>query len=262
MEHTTQAAPYTVLSAGYDFVMEHVNYEAWADYISHLIDLHRPSPALIAELGCGTGSFAIELAALGYENILATDRSRAMLDVAKRKAEQAAASIRFDEIDFRRFELAPKADVLLLLYDGLNYLLNLDAISELLSSAYDAISDDGIFIFDQSTPSNSLKNERYFEDHGERSGFSYRRSSRYEPETRLHTTTLVIVAQGNRFQEVHLQRAYTVEEIRDRLLEAGFDIVAAYDGFSLDPPEQESERVHWVVSKKRKQANSLDQHND
>ncbi len=253
MERVKLTDPYTILSAGYDLVMAHVDYEAWADYVGHLIDVHHPNPTSIVELGCGTGSLAIELTALGYSNIIGTDRSRAMLDVAERKAKQARAEIDFEQIDFRDFRREPPADVLLLLYDGLNYLLKKDEIASLFSSAHDSLTDDGVFIFDQSTPSNSLQNERFFEDQGEQDGFRYKRASRYDPETRLHTTTLDLFVRGERFREEHVQLAYTKEEIEDMLVKAGFSVLAAYDGFSLDEPVEESERVHWVVQRKKDQ---------
>lgn len=252
MERVRHTDPYTVLSAGYDLVMAHVDYEAWADYVSHLIDHHHPDPGRIVELGCGTGTFAIELAQLGYGGLLSTDRSRAMLDVAERKARQAGAGVRFEQIDFRNFRLDPPADVLLLLYDGMNYLLDLDEVARLFASAHASLRDGGVFVFDQSTPTNSLQNEPFFEDRGEQDGFRYERRSRYDADTRLHTTTLDLIVRGERFREEHVQRAYDMEEIRTLLLDTGFEIAAAYDGFSLDAAVERSERVHWVVNRKRR----------
>lgn len=250
IERPVPRDPYTVLAAGYDFVMDHVDYESWARHIQHLIELHRPYPNLIAELGCGTGSLAIELARLGFTNLLATDRSRSMLEVAGRKAAMADVPIRFEVADFRHFNLDATADVILLLYDGFNYLLEYGEIDSLLSNVYRSLTSDGVYIFDQSTPSNSLKNERLFEDHREKDGFRFKRSSRYDPESRLHSTVIEIEVAGKKFREVHQQRAYSEEDIRSRLLEAGFEILGAYDGFGLEPAHEESERIHWVVRKR------------
>lgn len=253
MERVKLTDPYTVLSAGYDLVMEHVDYEAWADYIGHVIDRHHEAPDDIVELGCGTGSLAIELVRLGFPHVLATDRSRAMLDVAERKARKAGVDVRFGQLDFRDFALERRADVLLLLYDGLNYLLEEADIQNLFRSARAALADGGIFVFDQSTPSNSLRNEKYFEDRGEEGDFRYERRSRYDAQSRLHTTTLDLFVRGEQFREEHVQRAYEIDEIRALLQEAGFDILAFYDGFSLDEAGEGSERVHWVVRKGEKQ---------
>lgn len=253
MERVKLTDPYTALSAGYDLVMAHVDYEAWADYAGHVIDRHHDNPAQIVELGCGTGSLAIELVSLGFEGVVATDRSRAMLDVASRKAKRAGVNIEFAQMDFTDFHLDEPADVLLLLYDGLNYLLEPADILGLFRSARASLADDGIFIFDQSTPSNSLRNEKFFEDRGEEGDFRYERSSRYDAESRLHTTTLDLFVAGERFREEHVQRAYDIDEIRGLLQEADLAVIAAYDGFSLDEAGEHSERVHWVVRKGKKQ---------
>ena len=239
--------PYTVLAAGYDFVMEHVDYEAWADYIHELITTHHDSPDKLTELGCGTGSLAVALHRYGYTDYLATDVSNAMLDVARRKAETINAGIRFGQADFSSFRLLQPVDVLLLLYDGMNYLLGVDKLQGLFTSAYDALKSGGIFVVDQSTPSNSLQNEPYFEDQGEKGGFSYRRRSRYDSDSYLHTTTIEISVGDDTFRETHVQKAYTMQEIERLILEAGFDILSAYDGFSLDDAHENSERIHWVL---------------
>ena len=96
-------------------------------------------------------------------------------------------------------------------------------------------------------PSNSLQNEPYFEDQGEKGGFSYRRRSRYDSDSYLHTTTIEISVGDDTFRETHVQKAYTMQEIERLILEAGFDILSAYDGFSLDDAHENSERIHWVL---------------
>lgn len=247
MDSIRDIDPYTVLAAGYDFVMEHVDYEAWADYIHELITTHHDSPDILAELGCGTGSLAIALHRYGHTDYLATDVSNAMLDVARRKAEAANAGIRFAQADFSSFRLLQPVDVLLLLYDGMNYLLDVDKLRGLFASAYQALNAGGILIVDQSTPSNSLQNEPYFEDQGEKGGFSYRRRSQYDADSYLHTTTIEISVGDDSFRETHVQKAYTIQEIERLIHDSGFDVLSAYDGFSLDEAHENSERIHWVL---------------
>lgn len=250
MERVRLTDPYTMLAAGYDLVMAHVDYEAWADFVDTLVGTHKEDAAKVVELGCGTGSFAVEMARLGYDDYLATDISERMLEVARRKARAEGVDIDFERLDFSDFQLQPKPDLLLLLYDGLNYLLEDDEVRGLLASAERSMPDEGIFIVDQSTPSNSLQNRSLFDDSGKEGGFRYERHSRYDPETRLHTTTLDLFIDGRPFRETHVQKAYEMEEVRAMIDAAGLAIVAAYDGFSLDSANAESERVHWVLRRR------------
>ena len=240
-------APYSVLAAGYDVVMEHVDYELWAEYVYGLLLEYAPSARSILELGCGTGSLALELQPMGPYRYAGTDKVEMMVKVAQAKAEMAGADLQFSVADFTDFRVDRPVDVVLLLYDGLNYLLEPTQIEALLRCAYAALVPGGLFIVDQSTPANSINNEAYFEDEGEADAFAFKRKSQYDRDSGLHTTSFDMTIDGRRFQEEHIQRAYFVEEIRSLIAASGFEEVAAYDGFTLDPATDTSERVHWVL---------------
>lgn len=243
----TDTAPYTALAAGYDLVMAHVDYDLWAEHIHELIQRHHPDPRWLLELGCGTGSFALKLQPHGAYHYTGTDGSSEMIRVACRKAELDGATISFSVADFTNFQVETPVDVVVLLYDGLNYLLEKKGIRAMLRCAYAALRPGGIFLFDQSTPANSLNNEDHFEDQGGEQNFDYTRYSRYDAETRLHTTTFDLRVAGRRFREEHVQRAYTMHEIRALIQETDFEEAAAYDNFLVQPATKESERIHWIL---------------
>ncbi len=239
--------PYSVLAAGYDIVMEHVDYDFWAAYVHGLIRAFHPEARTVLELGCGTGSLALELAPRGPYRYAGTDAVPEMIRVARAKAEMAGADLAFEVADFTNYRVGTPVDVVLLLYDGLNYLLEPEPIRALFRCTYNALRPGGLFLFDQSTPANSENNETLFEDEGAYDAFSFRRRSRYDRQTRLHTTTFELTVTGRSFLETHVQKAYTLAEIRALVEEAGFEVVAACDGFSKREAGETSERIHWVV---------------
>ena len=239
--------PYTALAAGYDVVMAHVDYDDWAAYVDELLHAFHPGPRSILELGCGTGSLAIALCDLDDYDYQATDAALAMIETARAKAEAAGADVTFEVMDFTAIEIEEPVDAVLLLYDGLNYLLSEADVRKLLNGAYDALRPGGLLIMDQSTPANSINNEAYFEDWGSGKAFRYRRRSRYDASTRLHTTTFDLTVEGRRAREQHVQRAYTLDEIGVLVEAAGFEVAAAYDGFTTEPADAETERIHWVL---------------
>ena len=245
------ASPYTALASGYDFVMSHVDYEMWAAYVHKLLERHHPEATSILELGCGTASLATLLQPMGSYQYLATDGSEEMIQIARQKAEQRGVDIQFDLAGFTDYRLDAPRDAVILLYDGLNYLLDLADIRSLLSRTFDALAPGGVFIVDQSTPANSLNNEAYFESSDRQGDFSYVRRSRYEDSTRLHRTTLEMTVGERSVREEHVQRAYDTEEVNLLIDEVGFEVAAAYDGFSTEPASEESERVHWVLRRPR-----------
>lgn len=246
--------PYSALAAGYDVVMAHVDYEEWAEYVLELIDRHAPQAQTIIELGCGTGSLALEIIDLTREEAritcLATDASAQMIRVAEAKAQMLEAGeerLRFEVADFLEMEPSGTFDVVLLLYDGLNYLLEEGEVKKLLQTVAGLLSPGGIAIIDQSTPANSLNNADYFGDEGEAEGFAYIRRSHYEPDLKQHITEFDLVVDGERYLERHVQRAYTLEEVRSLIDRSPLSVETAYDGFSLDFADDQTERVHWVL---------------
>ena len=241
--------PYSVLSAGYDVVMAHVDYQLWAEYVHGLLRRHAPAARDVLELGCGTGSFALALQSLGDYRYAATDRSEEMLHVARAKAELEGADVQFEVADFTDFRADPPVDAIVLLYDGLNYLLEMEQVTAVLRCAFTSLRPGGIFLFDVSTPANSENNAAYFEDRGEESEFSYVRTSRYDRDRRLHVTRFELTVSGTSSVEEHVQRAYAMEEIEALVAETGWEEAHAYDGFSTAPATGRTERIHWVLKK-------------
>ncbi len=249
-----EVPPYSVLAAGYDVVMEHVDYELWAEFTHHIISDHCADAQRILELGCGTGSFGIELQALGGYQYVGTDASPDMIRVAKAKAEMLNAPVQFEVSDFTNFKTDRPVDVVVLLYDGLNYVLETPPIGDLLRCVYSALRPGGLFFFDQSTPANSLNNGAFFEDEGDAEGFSFVRKSHYDADKRLHTTTFDLSVEDRTFHERHVQRAYDKSEIEALIRETRFETVAAMDSFSTAPATEKSERVHWLLRKPARRA--------
>ncbi len=242
-------APYSVIAKGYDFIMAHVDYEQWAIFTDHLLWQYHKSPQRILELGCGTGSFALELQPLGEYDYTGSDLCPEMIAEARRKAQADGYPIKFLVDDFSQYSVKQPYDVVILLYDGLNYLLEEERIVSLFKCTFEALEPGGIFFFDQSTPANSINNEAFFSDEGEMDGFSYVRGSKYDQKTQLHTTTFEIQHDGRTVYEEHVQRAYKIDLIRTLLLDAGFKIEVAFDGFSSKKASEASERVHWLARK-------------
>lgn len=249
MDRLPRVPPYTSLAAGYDVVMAHVDYELWAEFIRGLLQRHAPGARDVLELGCGTGSFALALQPLGGYRYVATDASEKMLRVARAKADLEQASVEFEQLDFTEFRIDQPPDAILLLYDGINYLLEPEGVAAVLASAHASLGTDGLFILDVSTPSNSENNAAYFEDRGVEAEFSYIRTSRYDPERRLHVTRFEMTVEGEKSVEEHVQRAYSMEEMQQLIAAAGWAEATAYDGFSTAPATRKTERIHWVLKK-------------
>jgi hypothetical protein len=105
----------------------------------------------------------------------------------------------------------------------------------------------GVFIFDQSTPANSLNHSDGFDDAGRDGAFRFLRTSRYDADTQLHTTLFRLGSDGKAYTEKHIQRAYTQDEMRALIGTSAFSLEASYDAFTFDPGNEASERIHHVL---------------
>ena len=245
-------APYSALAAGYDAVMAHVDYPHWAGYVQRLLQTHRPGATSVVELGCGTGALAVALQPQGPPPggyaYRAYDGSPAMLEVARETVRRSGRPVVLGRADFLEPVPGPPADAVVLVYDGLNYLLELDHVEALLGHVRAALAPGGVAVVDQSTPANSVNHADGFDDAGETGAFAYVRSSRYDADARLHTTEFRLTTpDGRTAVETHRQRAYTLAEVGGAVRAAGLEVAAAYDGFETAPATDASERVHWVL---------------
>ncbi len=241
--------PYSALAPLYDRIMSHVDYTHWAAYILSLIERFAPEPQQILELGCGTGSLSVLLHRRLNAAYLATDNASDMLAVARRKLGQGRSDLRFENLDFRNIEIDGAFDVVLLAYDGINYLLESEQVATLIEQISALLNPAGIFLFDQSTPANSINNLAYFDDAWDTPQASYSRSSQYDAGRRLHVTRFDIRAGQERMTEIHYQRAYELQEMELTVKLSSLRVEGCYDAFTDMPATGESERIQWVLSK-------------
>ena len=243
--------PYSILAEIYDEVMAHVDYDNWADYVEGLIERFGNPHGLILELGCGTGSLAQRLAERLRRPYVASDNSPAMLAVARKKLE-SLPSVRIKLVDFRHLpaEVEPATfDIAILAYDGINYATTLKELRRVLEGTAEILNPGGIFLFDQTTPANSINNLPYFGDESEGDGYSYKRSSSYDRKSRMHTTTFVIRMEGHTVKEHHVQCAFTRSEMAEIIHQTGFDLLGSFEAFGFEPADDETERIQWVAQK-------------
>ncbi len=98
----SQSAPFDELAHDYDASFTATRLGRWLrSTVWQHADGSFGSNARILEIGCGTGEDALHFASLGH-NVVATDPSTAMLDVARRKAERLGYA---DRIEFRRIAI-------------------------------------------------------------------------------------------------------------------------------------------------------------
>ncbi len=248
------AEPYSEFAAIYDAVMRDVAYDMWADYVEEICERHGHAPETVLDVACGTGSSTIPFAARGYRTA-GVDSSRAMLDIAEAKATARGVGIEFALQDMRslradRLKTGPEFDLVICLYDSINYLADPKELRAALSGFLRALRPGGLFVFDVNAArrlSQMTETSIFLEG----PGWTFIEQNTFDPASAIWeiTVTGFIRRRGElyrRFREVHRERAYSESEMRSALTGAGFTVRAAYAAFGLEPADHETARIYFV----------------
>ena len=128
----------------YDKLYNSKNYIRETNFIIKLIKkfISIKDP-LILELGSGTGGHAFELVKKKYR-IEGLERSKVMIKYFKKKNKK----IKIYNQDMRTFNLKKKYDIILALFNVVNYLISINDFEKMVNSAKKHLNKNGIIIFD------------------------------------------------------------------------------------------------------------------
>ena len=251
-------SPYDEWADIYDDVFSYV-----VDDIPFYVEEAKRSDGRVLELGCGTGRVAIPIAGSGVE-IVALDSSAAMLERARRKADDAGVSnLTLLCADMRDFSLDEKFSLVVIPFRGLLSLLSVEDEMRALMNIKRHLAPGGRLLFDIFVPElNMLVQE---------GDVPYHFRDVVDPTTGKR---LVLWNQSSydAFSQVMSIRT-TIEELDDfgrvsskmyrdfalryifrwemhHLLRAcGFDVLALYGDFERGAFDERSAEMVWAASR-------------
>jgi SAM-dependent methyltransferase len=240
-----EVKPYSKLAEIYDSIMNHVNYEQWALYIYEILKTQNIKSGDLIDISCGTGIFLKNFDSVNFR-IFALDSSLDMAKSVKRKFDLPVICS-----DFRGICLKKKFDVVLCLYDSINYILNEKDFLITLTNISRILNPGGIFVFDISTETNSLKFFSNYKESGEAGIYSYSRTSEYIKSEHLQLNTFELFDIKNKihYVEKHRQRIYSLDEVQSIINKSKMKILNIYDDFTFNKGNKYSERIHFVLKK-------------
>ena len=227
--------------------MEDISYEKWAAYLCSFFEKGKKSR--IFEIGCGTGSLSIALKKMGHD-VIASDISHDMLEIASQKARKAGLKIPFIYQDARCIEINKKADVVIAACDVLNY-IGKDNLLNLLLNIRTILEDDGRFIFDISSEHkllNTIGDNTFFED-DEDCTYIWNNEHR---DDKIIMDLILFIKEGSKYikhEEQHVQYIYRQRELIKKLEENGFS-VQSYAFLSEKEANENTQRIQFVCKKR------------
>lgn len=221
--------------------------ERFAPMMDSLIAKHVGDRASVLDVACGMGTLAIALARRGH-TVYGIDHSETMIERA-RVCAAGMHGVSFSVGDMRGpFAGGPAErgfDAATCTFDSINYLTSQDDVLAMMRAVADALSGDGLFVFD----SNTVRMYRTSEDgthEYEFDGEVFYRETCYDPSVGQATTVF-------RFDdgavEVHRQCPYGLRDLEPLLVRSGFRVLETYSGIAFEPFVDDCDRVVVVASK-------------
>ena len=232
----------------YDELMDNVPYEEWAQFILNLLQDRKITEGLVLELGWGTGKLMTLLGKAGFD-MIGVDNSVEMLQIAREKTSQ---DFLYLLQDMREFELYGTVKAVISVCDSVNYITKKEELRKVFQLVNNYLDPEGVFIFDFNTE------YKYRELIGEtviaedREDVSFIWFNEYDEDSHLNDIDLKVFVQEEgdiyrKFQEEHIQRGYTLDEIKQLLEESGLIFLEAYEEYTMQAPQPDSGRIVVVA---------------
>ncbi len=236
---------YGALAGAYDALLADGDYLRRGRAIAKALKKSPIPVARVLDLGCGTGTIACYLAAQGYR-VTATDLSEEMLTEAASKAMELERPPLFLCQSMPRLRLTEPVDAVVSTLDSLNYLTRPSDLRETFRRVGRYLRPGGLFLFDVNTPYKLRRMDRQmYMDETEESYCVWR--TFFSETTRVCTYQVDLFrlrrdGPWDRDYEEHRERAWTEEELRRFLTEAGFTDIRLTGDLTQRPPRAEEDR--------------------
>ncbi|AFS77917.1 putative methyltransferase type 12 [Gottschalkia acidurici 9a] len=236
----------------YDELMDDIDYYKWFNYIKDIFKKCDKSPKSILEMACGTGNLTKYFCEERYD-VTCFDLSDDMLSIAYDKLG-SFKNVNIIKQDMVTLNLSNKKfDSIICACDSINYVTDKNDLLKVFENAYNHLSDDGLFIFDINSYyklKNIIGENTFVQD---REDIFYVWENEFIEEDEVCNFYLTFFVKEDemyeRFDEVHIEKAYKNEDILNYLKRVKFKEVFMYDNFTFDDPQYESERIFFVARK-------------
>ena len=235
----------------YDKLSFDIDYEGYAKNILNLVDKYNIKRENMLELAAGSGMLT-HYFFNEFKNIDALDISPDMLNVFAEKYDNDNVNLIY--YDMVEFENPDKYDLIVILLDSINYVTDPKELQKLFDNCYKNLKDDGLLVFDINS---EYKMKEVFGSNCyvyEYEDIFYTWDNFYEDDfIDMHLNFFVENKDGSydRIYEYQLERVYTIDQVSQKVKQAGFKDIKTYDEDDFGPVKADSLRILFSAVKEK-----------
>ncbi|TFD92353.1 class I SAM-dependent methyltransferase [Jeotgalibacillus sp. R-1-5s-1] len=237
----------------YDQLMADVPYDSWMAFLVEATGDQGYSAKRLLDVGCGTGEWTLKASEYGYD-VTGIDLSSSMLAIAREKAEEAGLKVDFLEMNMTDVQGFEPFDRITIFCDSLNYLETEEEVQKTFANMAALLKSGGYFLFDVHSVykmNHLFIGQSYHDDTGEAAYIWDSFEGEFENSVEHELSFFIEEESGlyRRYDELHKQRTFTAKQYQKWLEEAGFQVKTISADFTMDAPEETSERIFFVCIK-------------
>ncbi|MED3561904.1 class I SAM-dependent methyltransferase [Bacillus xiapuensis] len=238
----------------YDELMKDAPYDEWVQFVKDRLKEYPEKNIRFLDLACGTGELSIRFAKEGFD-ITGVDLSEDMLSVAQSKAVEEGISIPFYQQDMTKLEGLGQFDCIGIFCDSLNYLKIEQDVIQTFLAVHQHLKPGGLFIFDVHSlhKISQIFLNQTFTLNDEHLSYIWNSFPGEFPHSVEHELSFFVLDEKmgmyDRFDELHVQRTYPVDDYKEWLSQAGFKEIEICADFENIAPTPQSERIFFISVK-------------
>lgn len=242
---------YEFFAGVYDELTGNVDYKKRGDYFHKIMLKNGKKDGIVVDLACGTGSLSEYFARLNYD-VVGIDCSEDMLSVAIDKKMQSQSDIIYLNQRMQDLDLFGTVDIVICALDSINHITNDDEVKQVFERVSLFLNEDSLFIFDVNTiykHQHILNNNTYVYDcenvycvwQNKNLGHNIIEINldifEYDKEEDVYYKE----------QETFCEKAYSIDELKKWLDDAGFDVLNVYADDTFEDVKQDTQRAVFVA---------------
>lgn len=165
---------------------------------------------------------------------------------------QQASSTIYSLQDMCEFEVPSPVGAVVSVCDSMNYIIEEEDLVKVFRSVKAALDKDGIFLFDMKTQHffRDVLGDETIAENREDAAFIW--ENYYDEDESVNEYDLAIFVQEEnglyrKYEETHIQRGYTIDQIKNALKKAELELLHIYDAFTQNLPDDKSERIYVIA---------------